>query len=358
MSASAAQQMVAAIQRGDNLSSKQQQEAIRLLTDFECWMPLFRLLDDIIENDPDNALDTFLHKIKIEIDYRDDHKRVAQLAREVVKRFGIDFTYFRLKILATMEGSWQLEADVLKMVCMEFKVEADRVKCLERLCALYEKKIPDDQLQQKYYNDLIKIDPKNIRALKHFKMMYSQNFEWELVTDALCKIMRWGNISDTYRAAQELAAVHLYSKNDPRGALRIMKKHCSDSPLDKSTILYEIYARLGDHSECVALLKKKLALARQPSAQARLHIRIAALEEKRDRIKAALREYKLAFEKDSSQVEAVQRIISICLWRDDWQEALAWLQKLESRATGSELGERLRRIRNTIEKHMVTRASA
>ena len=352
MSATAVQRAVASINVGDKLTPTQEHEARQLLTDHECWLPLFQLLDNKLKNSPQDALEVFLHKIRIEIKYLGDHERVAIRAREIVKRFGVDFAWFRLKILSTIDGNWYLEADVLKAVCMDFRAQPDRVKCMEKICSLYEKKIPDEQLLQKYYRDLLKIDPKNILTLKYYKMLYSQNFDWERVIDALRKIMRWGNLSDTYRSAQELAAVHLYSKNNPQEALRIMQKHCADSPLDKSTILYDIYARLGNDRECVQILKRKLAAARHPVTQAQLHVRIAALQEKCGRLDAATQEYERAFEKDPSQIEVVEKIIRTHLQRDDLSSVLDWLCKLENRATERAHRERLQRLCNKIKKRL------
>ena len=359
INATAVRRTIAAINAGDQLTPTQQYEAQQLLTEHECWLPLFQLLDNKLKDNSQDALEIYLHKIEIEIKYLGEHERVAKQAKAIVKRFGVDFAWFRLKVLSVIEGNWHLEADVLKAVCMDFRTQPDRVKCMEKLCSIYEKKIPDEQLLQKHYRDLIKIDPKNILALKYYKMLHSQNFDWERVIDALRKIMRWGNLSDAYRSAQELAAVHLYSKNDPQEALRIMKKHCADSPLDKSTILYDIYSRLGNDRECVRILKQKLIAARQATAQAQLHVRIASLQEKRNRLDAALREYEHAFEKDPSQIEVVEKIIHVCLLRDDLPGVLNWLRKLENRATEKEHRERLRRVRSSIKKRLAElRASA
>lgn len=352
MTVKAVREAIAAVYRGKDFNTTEQRTVERLLTDHECWVPLFQLLDNSISKDQQHNLAVFLHKIRIEIKYLGDHEQVAQRAQEIVKRFGIDFTRFRLDILGALEGNWQLEADVLKSSYLHFKALPDRVKCLERICALYEKKIPDDGLLQKFYRELIKIDPKNIRALKYFKVLHSQNFDWERVIDALHKIMKWGNISDTYRSAQELAAVHLYSRNDPQEALRIMTKHCADSPLDKSTILYDIYARLGDDRACIALLKKKLATIRRADMQAQLHVRIAALQEKCGRDDAAIREYTRAFEKDHKMVEVVEKIIAICVRHENWRGVLSWLRKLENSATDRTHIERLKKLTHMVKEHL------
>lgn len=359
MSATAVQKIVASLKAGDQLTLTQQHEAQQLLTEHECWQPLFQLLDNQLKDGSQDPLDIFLHKIRIEIKYLGEHQLIAKRAREIVKRFGVDFAWFRLRILAAIEGNWELEADVLKAVWMDFRAQPDRVKCMEKICSLYEKKIPDEHLSQKYHRDLLKIDPKNIFALKYYKMLHSQNCDWERVTDVLRKIMRWGSLSDTYHAAQELAAVYLYSKNNPQEALRIMKKHCANSPLDKLTILYDIHARLGNDRECVQILKKKLTATRHPATQAQLHIRIAVLREKHGHLDAAVQEYEQAFEKDQGQIEIVEKVIRICLQRDDLRSVLDWLRKLENRATEQEQRARLQRLRNKLKKRLTElRASA
>ena len=149
MNADIVKESVEAIYNNEQFTPTRQRQVVQLLTDHECWLPLFKLLDNSLKHNPQSALEVLLHKIRIEISYLGDHERVAQRAREIVKRFGIDFATFRLKVLASIEGNWYLEADVLKAVCTEFKAQPDRVKCMEKICSIYEKKIPDEQLLQK-----------------------------------------------------------------------------------------------------------------------------------------------------------------------------------------------------------------
>ena len=164
-------------------------------------------------------------------------------------------------------------------------------------------------------------------------MLYSQNFDWDMMIDVLKKIIAHANRLEAYRSAQELAVVYLYSKGEPRKALQIMNKHCAQSPLDKSTILYDIHARLGDWGACIGFVRKKLTTETQAKKQAQLHYKIAKLEEKRGRNDLAVREYQVALDKDDGLVDALQAIIAFHLQREDWQEVLVWLERLSCQAT-------------------------
>lgn len=312
-------------------------EAETILGDYECWLPLFELWDSRLTGDKRSDLDIFLRKIKVEIVYFSDNQLVAKRAQEIVRRFHLTFNIFRKEVLVFVGENWFLETDILQAVCNEFANVSDRVKCLERLCSLYEKKIPDERLLDRFYHELIEIDSRNIKALKYFKMLHSQNFDWDQVIDALQRIIAHANRSEAYRAAQELAAVYLYSKNEPQEALRIIDEHCADSPLDKSTILNDIYTRLGDWSASIALLQQKLAGEQQELKQAELHIKIAKLQDKRGRNDLAIEEYEQALKKNFDCNEAFEAVVDFYIQREEWQTVIAWLNKLEQQADRSHL---------------------
>lgn len=304
------------------------QEAEKLLADYECWLPLFELWDSRLTGNKRSDLDIFLRKIKVEIVYFSDNQLVAKRAQEIVRRFHLTFNAFRKEVLVFVGENWFLETDILQAVCGEFAKVSDRVKCLERICSLYEKKIPDERLLDKFYHELIEIDSRNIKALKYFKMIHSQNFDWDQVIDALRRIIAHANRSEAYRAAQELAAVYLYSKNEPQEALRIIDEHCADSPLDKSTILHDIYTRLGDWSACISLLQQKLASEQKKNKQAELHIKIAKLQDKRGRNDLAVKEYEQALTKDfCGNIDALETVIVFYIQREEWVTVVNWLDE-------------------------------
>lgn len=338
------------ISQHQKFTADEKWEATRILTEHECWVPLFQLLNDSLSGDKKRDLEVFLYKIKIEIKYLSDHSLATKRAQEIVEKFKVDFSWFRLEILSMDEGNWHLEADILIAVRTKFAVINDRVKCLERICSIYEKKIPDEELLQKYYHDLIALDPKNIKALKYFKMLHSQNYDWDLVIGVLKKIIAHANRLETYRSAQELAVVYLYSKDEPLKALRIMNKHCAQSPLDKSTILYDIHARLGDWAACITLTREKLVNETQVEKQAQLHYKIAKLEEKRGRNDLAVHEYEMALDKDDGLVDALQAIIAFHLQREDWREVLVWLERLRRKVTDRSQVARIQNLIDTVRR--------
>lgn len=335
------QQLHAVIQQvkdGKNFADDEAlREAEKILGDHECWLPLFELWDSRLTGDKRSDLDIFLRKIKIEIVYFSDNQLVAKRAQEIVRRFRLSFNVFRIEVLGFGGEDWFLESDILQAVCHEFVNVSDRVKCLERICSLYEKKIPDERLLDKFYRELIDIDSRNIKALKYFKMIHSQNFDWDLVIDALRRIIAHANRSEAYRAAQELAAIYLYSKNEPQEALRIIDEHCADSPLDKSTILHDIYTRLGDWSACISLLQQKLTGEQQATKQAELHVKIAKLQDKLGRNDLATQEYEQALAKDFDCLEAFEAVVESCIQREEWPAAIHWLNELGNRVDKSQL---------------------
>ena len=346
-------QVIAKIKNGEQFSASEQSEVEHLLVEHECWKPLFKLLDRGLTGKIRSDLHVHQSKLKIEVEYLSNWQAALQRVQEIVSRLGVDFDFFRLEILQQIvENNWQKQADILMAVHDKFQHLSDKIKCLERICFIYEKKIPNEELLRKFYLTLNKLDNKNIKAMKYFKMLHSQNFEWDKVIGLLKKIMANGNTSEVYRSAQELATVYLYSKNLPQRSLEVLNKYCADSPLDKFAILYDIYTRLNDWKSCITLLRAKLASSRSPIAQSKLHFKIGNLLERLADWQGAVEEYKQAFNKDMNFISALEKMIDIYAREGNWEDVLVCLQELQDKVSERSKHLRIEKLINDIKRNI------
>ncbi len=103
----------------------------------------------------------------------------------------------------------------------------------------------------------MQLDPLNIKALRYFKLLFTQNYEWEKVVTMLRNLLTASkHARDVFRVGQELAAVLLYQLDRPQEAIDVVTKYCEGSPLDTSTISYDAYQRLNDWQGCLRILRE------------------------------------------------------------------------------------------------------
>lgn len=343
--------MVNRIQRSPSLSPADSAQMQPLLIDYECWDSLFKLLD--VHHDDDRELFLYNQKlaIRIHMEYLNDTQASIEWLNKIITNHRVEFSFIWEEVRCWMAEDSQSQAMVLVAIWEKFNKLDCRVKCLEKLCSVYEKKLADDEQTLKHYRILINIDPSNVRALKYFKAMYTYNFQWDQAIATTKKIIRASKGLELYRAAQELAAIYLYSKNLPRQALEILDRYCVDSPLDKSMILYDSYMRLEDWDNCIKILQSKISNTKSAVKQSHLHIKIAGLYSRDGNFTASAAEYRKAFAKDMNCVEALEAMVGIYAQDGAWVQVLECLIELQSRLSERSQYLRVERLVNRIKKH-------
>jgi tetratricopeptide (TPR) repeat protein len=204
------------------------------------------------------------------------------------------------------------------------------------------------------YDKLLSTDAGNLKALRYFKLVFTQSNEWEEVTRILKALLQ--NVTypqEIYRVAQELAAVLLYQLNEPREALRVLDTHCSDSPLDTSTILYDAYETLGDLDGCLRILRQCLLSVSDDSGRSKLLYKIATIEEQRGDKSSALKHYTKSFEVWPSLLDAAEGIVSIAIEQKNWpllEETLISLyDKIQDGRLRGQIEQATKRLKNGVE---------
>ena len=339
------------IQRSPSLSHADSAQIQPLLIDYECWDSLFKLLDTHPADDRELFLYNQKLAIRIHMEYLNDTKASIEWLNKIITNHQVEFGFIWEEVRCWMAEDSQSQAMVLLAIWEKFNKLDCRVKCLEKLCSVYEKKLADDEQTLKHYRILINIDPSNVRALKYFKAMYTYNFQWDQAIATTKKIIQASKGLELYRAAQELAAIYLYSKNLPRQALEILDRYCADSPLDKSMILYDSYMRLEDWDNCIKILQNKISNTKSAVKQSQLHIKIAGLYSREGNFTASAEEYRKAFAKDMNCVEALEAMVGIYAQDGAWSQVLECLIELQGRLSERSQYLRVERLVNRIKKH-------
>lgn len=324
------QSALLALQRCNQLPIDELYHFARILEDFECWKPCLELLTNWSASHPEHT-GTRAKIAKICLYHQPRRADTARVMSELAASRKANFESIERMILTQV-----IEADdqaslvyLLENIWQSLAEVKDRVKCLERICLLYEKKIHDEDKLFEFNTKLLKVDPPNSRALRYFKIISAQSGDWPAVENYLARLVSSASHpKDVYRIAQELAAVQLYQLDKPAESLATVRKFCTESHLDTSTIEYDAYHRLGDWRGCSVVLRKLLDSARTNSERSILNLKVALIEESSGNLGEAFQRYADAFEFDSQNIEALERLIQLLIKKRDWNSVRIHLQRL------------------------------
>jgi tetratricopeptide (TPR) repeat protein len=248
-----------------------------------------------------------------------------------MKDLKLSYSDFREKVLHSVvnEMDFDQEAIILQAILPRLKSKEDSVSCLERLCLIYEKKKYDEAQLNKSYEKLYDLDPTNIKALRYFKVVYTQTNQWEKVVQILLNLYHSAkHVNDKYRSAQELAAVYLYQLDQPTNAIDAIEKYCVDSPLNTFTIHYEAYYRIQNWEGCLKVLRNYLKRVEGGLNKAIIHLKIGELEEQVNRISDAEQSFLQAVELAPKMLEPIENLLEMFLDTHNWDKVMTYLQKL------------------------------
>jgi tetratricopeptide (TPR) repeat protein len=337
-------QMLATIDSGKLPNKQVKMEMFDLLESYECWQPLFQLIQLSAGKTDSRSVEDYVRLAKVQNVYLEN---IAAAAETCVKAVDImhmtykDFQQFMLPKIIERDD-WAAESKILQALWQKFSDADGKVAALERLCLLFEKKIFNDGELGSAYSRLLQIDPKNIKALRYFKVVYTQNYEWEKVANILQDLISASSHpQDIFRLAQELAAVSLYQLDRPRESIQILETYCEGSPLDASTIHYDAYQRLGDWQGCLKVLRQCLLSVEEDGGRSVLLLKIGLLEEKMGHLDVAAQSFRRAIQLWPKFLEPYERLVQISAQKKNWNEALEWLGKLHDHVEDLTLRARL-----------------
>jgi tetratricopeptide (TPR) repeat protein len=337
-------EMIGLVEKYDSLSAAQREEIIKKFEEYECWEPYFKIVNKNLEQLPNESFKNYTRLARVYYSYLEDPPTTAQVCSRAVGALKMGYKKFKEEFLPQVlfTDDWSTEALIFETIYEKFQETQDKVQCLERLSLLYEKKTHNEIKLQANYEKLLKVDPQNIKALRYFKLAYTQSGDWDEVIAILTILIRNSqHTQEIFRYGQELAAILLYQKDKPQDAIQALEKHCSDSPLDTSTIHFDAYQRLGDSQGCIRVLRQCLLNIDDTWGKAVIHYKIGEIEDQTNNPEKAVDEYSKSLKLSPSFLEPIEKIINIYLSKNDWKNTTLWIKELESKTKDPVLKQRI-----------------
>ena len=334
------------ISSGQKLPLPAERDALDELEAFECWKPIFRYLDQVIASGGPSLALAYARSIRMRLQYFDDVTTAQALAADLVRRCRLDFSGFREAVLSenVIPGmAARPEAAILDAVSDAFSSVSDRVLCLDRLVSVYEKKLFNETRLHQVFEKLIHIDPDNVKALRYFKVVFSQNGDWEQVSRVLKRLINVAKSpQEKYRLAQDLAYNLVYHQDQPRDALVVLDRYCRESPLDVSQIEFDAAQRTGDVDRCINVLKAALSHVRDDAGRAIIQFRMAGLLRQVGQSKESERHLRESIATWPVFLDPFEPLIQLFLEEQRWAEVGATLSELANRIEDPELVAQIR----------------
>ncbi len=324
-------QLINHIDSGPELDTQATKQALETLETYECWSPFFRLLKKKLKNAKTATIDYYLSLTKVQVQYLEDVLEAGETSAQAVKKLELTFQQWTENYLPFVieEDDWKTESVLLETAVDHFKDRREQIQAMERLCLLYEKKVFNEPKLNSSYKKLLNLDSLNIKALRYFKLIYSQNNNWEEVASVLESLIKASkHPQDIFRVAQELAAVRLYQLDEPKTAIDLLDKFCKESPLDSSTIKFDAFQRLGDWNGCLQVLKDCLLFIDNPETRSIIYYRMALIEEKLRNTTQAIKLYEKTIGSSPKFLEAYENMAYIYIQQKDWKNLLRCLDML------------------------------
>ncbi len=314
-------------------SELERQSALDLLEHYECWGPYFRLIRRRLNDNKLRKPEDYVKLAKVQNQNLEDVFAAAETSANLVSDQNVSFQDFSETILPQIIDfeDHASEAAILSAVSERFFEVHDRVKCLERLCMLYEKRTHNETQLIRTYEHLLNTDSKNVKALRFFKLIHTQNAEWDEVVQKLRQLLECvTHPQEVFRYAQELAAVYLYQLDAPDQAIQVMEVYCSNSPLDTSTIMFDAFQAMSDLDGCLRVLRQCLVGVNDDVSRATLHYKMAAIQEQKKDFKSAVENYEKSAGLSPTFLDPLEGIISIYTITNDWENLQKWMKKLRA----------------------------
>lgn len=323
--------LVSQLNKGALINDSHLDAVLEKLKDFECWSLYFRLLEAQIDNPKKRQLHHYVRTAQAYVGYLEDINKAAKICVKLLKDLKLSYWQFRENALHAIVGEqeYEQEAIILQASLPRLRSKEDSIACLERLCLIYEKKKFDENLLNKSYEKLIELDPNNLKALRYFKVVYTQNNQWERVVQVLQSLFQNAkHVNDSYRSAQELAAVYLYQLDQAQNAIETIEKYCAESPLNTFTIHYEAYYRLQNWDGCLRVLRNHMKRVDGSLNKAIILLKIGELQEQLNRHEEAEKSFLSCIDLAPKMLEPLENLIEMNLEAQQWEKVLVFMNRL------------------------------
>lgn len=344
--------LVAEVDAGVPLTAERRNEILDTFEQCECWSPYFRLIKRTLKDQGARQLADYVRLARVQNLYLEDVFSAAETCTAMVDTLKLSYKQFTEEVLPKVVEfeDFAAEATILSAVSDRFPSPSDHVACLERLCMLYEKKTHNEALLGRSYEKLLSIEPRNVKALRYFKLVHTQNNDWDEVVGVLKTLL--GCVThpqELFRVAQELAAVFLYQLDMAEEAINVLETYCAESPLDTSTILYDAYQRLNDWPGCLKVLRQCLLNVDDDMGRAILHYKIGGLHEQLGDLDQAQENFTKAAKLWPQFLDAIEGVIAVAIAKQDWPTIETWLKTITERVTDERLKSQLKQAQRRLQ---------
>lgn len=319
----------------------------------ECWTPLFRLINARIAKPGTRHQSDYTRMARCQIQYLEDVFAAAQTCARMLREIPCGYGEFRDQVIERVlePEDWSAESVILQSIIDLLPNQVDQIACQERLCLLFEKKIPNDTQLADAYERLLALSPTSSKALRYFKMVFAQEGDWNRVVQVLRSMHHAASHpQESFRVAQEIATTLLYQLDQPREALAVLDEHCADSPLDTSTIQYDAHHRLRDWNGCLNVLRQSQLNADSDAERAALHFRSGEIADLMGNTPLALEHFQKSTALMPSLLDAHEKIVNTRLAAKEWPKLVEALNGLRAATKDDALRAGLQEVIQRVEE--------
>lgn len=252
------------IENTGSVSASDFEEAKQLLTDFECWEMLSKLLKEEAKNaDEKRKLELYQYAAKAWGIWAHEPEKSAEIicvALDNLKNIDYETLHFSLISKSIESENYQDEATVLEKISEHSISKEILESCLERLAMIYDKKLHLDRMHFGVQQKLLALNPENHKSLKYFKAKYHQSGDWENVAEILETLIESStHVQERARYAMELAVVLLFYLGDPDRCLKVIDKHVGEN-LNGNKVKLAALKESGRLDQAVEILERMLEI--------------------------------------------------------------------------------------------------
>ena len=347
------QKMITVIDQGSSLSDQERNQFLSTLSSYECWYPYLKLLENQLKEPANDSeyLDIAVEMIRVRNLHLQQQDPAVALCQQLVKGQKLTFQSFHLSVLPRIITHRDYPTEVLfcRETAKHFVRQEDQVSCLEHLAMLYDKRLHSEKTLRKTWEQVLSLDPDNVRALRFFKTVHAQAGSWDEVAQTLQKLLKAvSHQEERHRVAQELAGVLLYQLQQAEECLALLDQHCSNSLLDSTTLEYDARASLKDWTGCLQVLEKCLDKLSEDHLRAVIFFRMAPLHQHLNQKKEAIAALTQSSDLWPQFLEPLEELVHILVKDKEWSELDKVLQNLGRKVQGDEYLKKITQLRGFI----------
>lgn len=294
----------------------EQDDLIRRLQAYECYVQAVTLLQWRLQSGTRGEiqkLDDYVSILRIWHDGCEDLGKFIETAKDCISKLRLSFTTVRVRLVENILGhdNYTAQAKVYRALASSFEDVGQRVLLMERLAFLYEKKLTLNLEVESTYQEILELDPNNLKALRYLKVIAVQSGHWREAARTLEQMVAsYSSSFERERAAFELAQIYLYQLNQAKKAKEILTTHCANTRIDTSQTYCEALERLNDHDELLTYLSERSLELKDDASRSRVKHKMGIASLKAGKASEAIEHLKSSIELQPTNLMAHETLVS------------------------------------------------